>query len=200
MKSCKLNFRYLGSRDYLDISSITDSFWNSFGVEKREFIKNLEFKLLKEIKFNCELKYEELHRLDSGLKDKAVAELYWEIESQMYQGYFLATAERITEREPEQVFKFEEYCDLTGDRVRLNKLFRQDTCYNLMKMGKYLVTEKYGPDVRVVKYVMKYFVPSADMIGSEMSLSPLPGGQFLRLSCFKKDLEFGQIIIRRNQS
>lgn len=197
MKSCRLLFKYLGNRDYLDISSITESFWSAFGNEKRELISDLEFKLKRQIHTQCDLVYDEIGNIDGSLKEKAYAELSWKIQGRAYQGFFLGTDEVITARDPEANLNFADYCEFEGQKVRLIKLFRDDTCYNLMKMGKYLVSQSYDPQVKVVKYSMQYFMPASKLIGAEMKLSELPGGQFLKLSCSKDGAEFGYIVIRK---
>jgi hypothetical protein len=197
MKKLKLSFSHLGERDYLDISSITHAFWQAFGPDKRSQTKNLEFRLRAAIAEQCDLLYEEGSKVDSMFRKDALAELRWEVADTPFFGFIFGNGERIVQRDPEPYVRTADYCQLVNDRVLIMKSMNGDTCYNLARMGKYLVGETLMTQVQVVKYYMSHFVSADELIGTELWLSHLNGSKFLKLHCSKYGVEFGHIILRR---
>jgi hypothetical protein len=197
MKSFKMSFEYLGNRDYLDISSITDSFWQNFGTEKRTLVRNFEFKLLKPIDVECIFCYDEIGKIEFSNKKKSLATIKWELGGKEYLGFFNGTEIKISKRRTEENFSFENHCEVLDQKVKLKRLFSADTCYNLMKMGKFLIGRSDNPNVRVVKYFMRHFMPAEELINSEVNLTSLWGNDFFKLHCTKNSDEFGYIIVKR---
>jgi hypothetical protein len=189
-----LKFCYLGDRDYLDITSIFDSLWNFFGLDIRASITEMTFKINFPIVQNCYLDYS-THQRDSNSTD--AAEFTWIQNNTQFFGYLIPNGTIFTDRTEEPKWDFESFCEFSNDRVILKNNFKIDTCYNMTKMGKFLISKYQDPNVRIVKFYFKELIPSKEMIGISLRLQKIRGG-FLKIICENNVEEFGHIIAKES--
>lgn len=189
-----LKFSYLGDRDYLDITSILDSLWNFFGLDIRSSITEMTFKINFPIVQNCYLDYSTQQRASNSTD---AAEFTWIQNKTQFFGYLIPNGTVFTDRTEEPKWDFESFCDFSNDRVILKNNFKIDTCYNMTKMGKFLISKYQDPNVRIVKFYFKELIPSKEMIGISLKLQKIRGG-FLKIICENNSEEFGHIIAKES--
>lgn len=192
-----IKFSYLGERDYLDITSILDSLWDHFGIGFRQDVKDMHFKLLAPISQNCFLVYGPECNFKKNAEN-AVAEFAWTVHQIKYLGQLFQNGEVISIRLPEPRWNFAEYCDFQNDTVTLKKTFNEDVCYNLTKMGKFLISQFRDPNVRIVKFFFKDLLPSQNLVGAQLRIIDLRKKGFTKIVCQNKGDELGYIMIKLN--
>ena len=179
------------------MTSVLESFWSHFGFGIREQIREMEFKILAPILENCFLHYGLIADFtNDSVVEKAAASFSWQIDAVNYVGFLVPNGEKIIERVDEPVWDFSKYCDFKNDRVILKKIFKNDVCFNLTKMGKYLISKFRDPNVRIVKFYLRELIPKKDMIGSQLYMVDLKKNGFIKIICENRGEELGYILVK----
>lgn len=193
MNPYELVFSYLGERDYLDVTSILESFWQVMGQDTRKKIRDMDFRILAPFNENCSLYYQK--GSFAAVPKDPCAKFSWKIDGEKYFGLLVPNGNKITLRIPEPKWDFEHYCDFNEGVMRLKTKFKQDTCYSLTKMGKYLISKYRDPNVKVVRFNFKELLSPDDLEGTCLRLENMVGGDFIKVICEKNNEEFGFIVV-----
>ena len=80
--------------------------------------------------------------------------------------------------------------------VRLFNPINDDSIYNLMKMGRVIVVNKYNLAPRVLRFHFDRLYNKDELKNVEMRASYFAPKEFYKLETFKSDEKFGEIIIK----
>ncbi len=193
MKTFELEFSYLGDRDYLDVTSILDSFWQALGPNTRTAVRNMDFRIHAPFNENCTLYYQE--NSVPSYKNDPCAKFTWLIEGKKYFGFLVPNGQKIVKRSPEPKWDFEQHCEFRDGKMYLTKNFNQDVCYSLTKTGKFLISKYRDPAVKVVRFKFNELMLPEELVGTSLRMQEMSGTEFIKVICEKNDKEFGFIVV-----
>ena len=205
MNKMKLNISYFGSRNYIDVSTLTSALYEALpNITNNNLITEIKGRLLKKISSECSLIFHENtseEKLDKDNASKLVAVFEWLFNEVKHTAYFIETDTIITSRRTEELEKeLEYYMTFNKGEVTINEAINDDCIYNLMKMGRLIITKNYSLAPRVVRFYFDRLYNQSEMKGIVMKSIDLGKNDFYRLETFKDNKKFGEIIIKALQN
>lgn len=198
-----LDLHYFGSRDYIDVSTLSSALYKALPeLTVQEKIRDFDIKLLKKVEYHCGVHVEEVAGkllIDKDIKSKSSVIFNWKHDSKQYIAYFLETEKIITERVAELVEDPSDYMSYGNEVVTIHRPINNDGIYNLMKMGRMIVVNKYNLIPRVVRFHFDFIPGEKELTNVVMKAEPFVGDGFYRLNTLKDGKIFGEIIVKGSQ-
>lgn len=191
----KLDISYLGKRDYIDVSTLSSALYAALpDITDNRRIKNLNIRLLKKVTNECLLKLcDKNTHVD---KEKTAVVFNWDFEGVNYAAHFIESDNLITSRRQELVDDPSDLMKYKDGEVLLFNPINDDCIYNLMKMGRLIVVNKYNLYPRVVRFHFDRLFNREEMKGIIMKADFFAAKDFYKLETFKDGHKFGEIIIK----
>lgn len=163
---------YLGSRDYIDISSI----WRAFSqANANKFdcysIQQILIRIIKPLKNKVfSLRVRALDILPYALKGLVSAEIFYTLNSVDYRELLIQGADPIVDRRPEKALNLNEYLDVSENEVRFIKPLNSEHYYNYMVAGRVLIEQFMVEPPRVASCYVEKLISIEKMSDVTVSL------------------------------
>lgn len=191
-----LDISYLGDRDYIDVSTLSSALYQALpDITINSHVTDFKIRLLKKVLFNCELVWAQDLEPDFD-KKKLCVHFNWKFKDQLQSVYFQELSTLITSRKREPMTNPTEHMAYQSGEVHLFDPINDDSIYNLMKMGRILVVEKYHLIPRVVRFKFDRLLNQSELRGVTMKADFFAKEDFYILETFKNNNKFGEIIIK----
>jgi hypothetical protein len=190
-----IEFSYLGDRDYIDISTISERTNMSLAELGILNVEQIRLRVLHPVLYNGVF---EVASAESGKvvpKESPIA-VDFRANSLNYTAWVKPGNTKILSRRKEIHFELAKYTFIEDQRIELRKPFNSDLVYNLMKMGRELIVHSgLGLKPRVLEFRFE-FIPEAKLFSQlSLQLSPLKNALHA-LTCFVDDEKFGRVIVK----
>lgn len=191
-----MNLSYLGRRDYIDISTLSNALYATLpDITSNDRIECFQCRITKKVEFNCDLILEQGPETKFDRR-RAGVQFAWKFEGETYRAFLVERSDRIVARRTECVDDPSDYMTYRDGQVFLNAPINDDCIYNLMKMGKMIVTEKFGLVPRVVRIEFDRLYDRVGMMGITMGAKFFAKTNFYKLETFHRGLKFGEILVK----
>lgn len=199
MDAKKLDISYLGKRDYIDVSTLSSALYGAIPqLTDNTKLKNFKFRVKKKVINECTISLYESELEAKAFENEATVVFNWDYEGKNYTAHFKETKTPITKRIPEIMEDTSRHIsyDQQLKNVTLSNPVNDDSIYNLMKMGRIIVVEKYNLFPRVVRFHFDRLFNQEELKDVIMTAEFFASKDFYRLETFKEGKKFGEIIIK----
>ena len=195
----KLNISYLGKRDYIDVSTLSSALYEALPlITENGKIKNLKIRLIKKVENECFLQLFKDSDNSTPKNIPGTAVIFnWDFEGVNYTAFFVEGEKTLNSRIKEIVDDPQEHIRYENGVVTIFNPINDDCIYNLMKMGRLIVVNKYNLYPRVVRFHFDRLFNKQEMKNIVMKAEVFSATKnFYKLETFKDGIKFGEIIIK----
>jgi hypothetical protein len=183
-----VNLSYLGPRNYIDVSTLSESFFKACGYDNNDpAIESEAIRIYKKISHHGILTTQ--HCISMSCKFE------YSVNNEKRTYYFLENGPLITTTHPEILYKHEEHFIIQDKIARFIKPINKTMTYNLMCIGKALILSNSQLTPRVVQTDLRFNLRADDYANLSIEFTPLKN-DFILLRTYVNEKKHGDIHVK----
>lgn len=189
---------YLGSRDYIDISSIWSAFSQANGNKfDCTSVEEILIRILKPIKNKVfSLRFNARDTLPQSLKSQISAEIFYTLDSIEYRELLIEGNDPIVDRRLEKALNLDEYIAFSKDEAHFIKPLNDEHHYNYMVIGRIFIEQFMFDPPRVASCYVKKLI-SIEMLPKIVVTLGRKSSKFLQIRYELNNSLLNEVLISR---